>query len=168
MYRDGSNYKSAGWVVFDHPNSAHEAMLNPKLPYQGLSLAEIEQRLQARFEEGKYFVTGQLGIPSVAFYDNGRARTDDDHAWHEFVELEAYPYWDDYAQDERTLEQFLQEVEAVEQWNENLPEEKTFDITESEIRALICGLEMIETPAGLAGGRDRIEVVVDRLKAQIE
>lgn len=113
LYRDASNYKRAGVVLFANPNA--------------LPVPEVEARLRAVLDDGAFFIADQVGIPEVflwspdADYDrdnpppNLRAGqyciSDDDHCWHEFSEVVACGV---PAPDSRTIEAFLSEMEAAQ------------------------------------------------------
>ena len=70
MYRDASNYKQHGEAIFTN--------------HSFLALAEIEQKIRACLNEGKYFIARQVHIEE-RFFD---ALYDDDHPWHEFERVE--------------------------------------------------------------------------------
>jgi hypothetical protein len=74
LYRDGSNYKSWGEVIFSNPES--------------LDMAEIEEKLIHAFLPDKQFIAGQISIPEKFLFTDG-SFTNDDHCYHEFdcVEL---------------------------------------------------------------------------------
>jgi hypothetical protein len=98
-YRDASNYKRIGSVVFQGP------------PFAGLIA-----RLKKAFDGEEFFVAQQVGIPSVAFFDKGEYPVnEDDHCFHQFIEAEATH---DAPTDTRTFLQFVQAVEkaAMDGW----------------------------------------------------
>ena len=70
LYRDYSNYKQHGSVVFANPN---------KLSHQ-LIVEIISQNLI----DGEFFNAEDWRVPSLFFEEN----TPDDHEWHEFVSIE--------------------------------------------------------------------------------
>jgi len=74
MYRDGSNYKFHGEVVFE-----------------GLPDDVAEKRIRDALGgyDGTGFIANQVDIPEVfPFPERYSYREDDDHCWHEFVGLE--------------------------------------------------------------------------------
>ncbi len=71
MYRDAGNYKQHGAVVLSNT--------------EGLGIESAEIRLRAMCD-GDCFNAAQVGLHEPFFEDGA---TDDDHAWHEFVSLEA-------------------------------------------------------------------------------
>lgn len=73
LYRDGSNYKSWGEVVFTNPNQ--------------LTLDEIETRLINAFLPDKLFISHQISIPEKFLFTNGKF-TKFDHCYHEFDSVE--------------------------------------------------------------------------------
>lgn len=92
IYRDGSNYKNAGSVVF----------------VGGIS-EDLEMQFRAALDERCYFIADRVRVPEV-FFTYGEDSTDDDHCWHEFV---AFEDTTDVASDDRTIEQFIGEVKAA-------------------------------------------------------
>lgn len=111
MYRDASNYKKGGEIIFSNPNN--------------LSEKSIEERLSWAMEGGEYFIAGQVGIPEVFLYD-GISLDDDDHCWHEMCRVspsaEAFA---DTKTDTRTIDEFITDVEKAsrdgwELWNPNI------------------------------------------------
>lgn len=95
MYRDGSNYKRGGYVVF---NGCPE------------DLAAYESELRRLLDKSEYFIADQIGVPEVFIWlEPDRRIESDDHCWHEFCgveELAAEPT--DSLQ--RTPAQFLRDV----------------------------------------------------------
>ena len=109
LYRDGSNYKSWGEVVFTNPNQ--------------LTLEEIETRLINAFLPDKLFIANQVFIPEQFLFISGKF-TKFDHCYHEFdsVEICQENPTDDLG---RSINDFLKVVEQVSKqgWEE-------FDILE--------------------------------------
>lgn len=66
MYRDASNYKQHGEVVF-----------------RGTFTPAQEKALKAALEDGEFFNAKVVKVPEVFFETCG----EDDHGWHEFVSL---------------------------------------------------------------------------------
>src|SRR5438477_11545420 len=69
LYRDGSNYKRWGRVVFG-----------------GVCDAAMRERLMAALDGGDLFIAKQVGLPELFFEGSIYA---DDHCWHELPEVEA-------------------------------------------------------------------------------
>ncbi len=97
LYRDGSNYKSWGEVIFSNP--------------ENLTVNEIEEKLLRCFLPDKQFIASQISIPEKFLFANGDF-TKDDHCYHEFdcVELCEEEPTDSL---ERTITNFLLEVETA-------------------------------------------------------
>ena len=70
LYRDASNYKKWGAVIFSNPDV--------------WSLKKIEGELTACFEEQMYFVASQVDIPEVFLFINDYPFSEDDHFFHEY------------------------------------------------------------------------------------
>src|ERR1700694_1477841 len=99
LYRDASNYKSWGSVVFC-----------------GELHAGLSARLRAALESTEFFIADQIRIPEV-FLVPDWPLLQDDHCWHEFVKAEVTSDTADDSHD-RTIEEFVVEVEhaAKEGW----------------------------------------------------
>ena len=69
LYRDGSNFKSWGEVVFSNP--------------ENLTIHEIEAKLLNAFLTDKQFVASQIFISEKFLFANGKF-TKYDHCYHEF------------------------------------------------------------------------------------
>lgn len=74
LYRDASNFKLFGGVVFSNPNN--------------LSLEEIKRRIESRLIDGMYFDPDEWGVPRLRFEDFDE---DLDHGWCEFDECTPCP-----------------------------------------------------------------------------
>lgn len=70
MYRDGSNYKKHGSVVFSNTTN-----ITPEV---------IKDIVTSNLIDGEYFIAEDWDLPSLFFED----KNEDDHQWHEFVSLE--------------------------------------------------------------------------------
>lgn len=107
LYRDGSNYKYWGEVVF--------------LNSENLTVNEITARLLVAFLPDKQFIADQVSIPEKFLFINEKF-TRDDHCYHEFdcVEVCEEDSTDSLG---RSIADFLQDVETASQqgW-------KAFDI----------------------------------------
>jgi hypothetical protein len=97
LYRDASNYKSWGEIIFKN--------------HDKLSLAEIEERLRCSFDSGELFVAAQVSIPEVFLFLQDKL-TDDDHFYHEFHSVEGTN--DDCNDDcDRSIKVFIEQVEQA-------------------------------------------------------
>jgi hypothetical protein len=98
LYRDASNYKSWGSVVFAGPSND-----------------DMQMRLMSAFESGEFFIAQQVRIPEV--FLKGWPLDQDDHCWHAFSSMEET---DEPANDShsRKIVEFVDEVEraATEGW----------------------------------------------------
>jgi len=99
LYRDGSNYKSWGEVIFSNPDQ--------------LTLNGIESKLLDAFLSDKLFVTSQISIPEKFLFVSGKF-TKFDHCYHEFdkVEISQEAPTDDL---NRSITDFLKDVELASQ-----------------------------------------------------
>lgn len=97
LYRDGSNYKSWGEVIF----------LNP----EDLAINDIEAKLLTAFLPDKQFIASLIAIPEKFLFANGQF-TKYDHCYHEFdcVEICQENPTDNL---ERSITDFLKNVELV-------------------------------------------------------
>lgn len=95
LYRDASNYKAWGELIFRNPDT--------------LNLDEIEERLRSSFDSREYFVASQVSVPEVFLFIDNRF-TEDDHFFHEFhaVEFTADQCTDLY---DRAIKAFVEQVE---------------------------------------------------------
>lgn len=98
MYRDASNYKNTGHVIF-----------------RGEISSDLETRLRAALEDGDNFIADQVGVPEI-FFEFGEDSAED-HSWHEFVEATVTS---EDATDTRTVEEFVVAIEAASRagWRE--------------------------------------------------
>lgn len=107
LYRDGSNYKSWGEVIFLDP--------------ENLTVNEITARLLDAFLPDQQFIADQVSIPEKFLFINEKL-TRDDHCFHKFDSVEIC---EEDATDalERSIDDFLLDVEeaAKQGW-------KAFDI----------------------------------------
>jgi hypothetical protein len=97
VYRDGSNYKSWGEVIFRNS--------------EDLAVSEVEAKLLGAFLPDKQFIADQISIPEKFLFTNGKF-TEYDHCYHEFDGLEVS---EEEATDslERSITDFLQDVEMA-------------------------------------------------------
>ncbi len=95
LYRDGSNYKAWGSIVFRHDRR--------------YSIDDLRNRIVAAIHSEGTFTAHQVRIPELFLYLDGDV-TPDDHCFHEFhdlAETDAEPS-DGLA---RTIEEFVHEME---------------------------------------------------------
>lgn len=69
LYRDGSNCKRYGSVIFANP--------------ERLDCEEFAEQLAETMDENTYFIAGQVGIPEVFHWLTDYPVTELDHCWHE-------------------------------------------------------------------------------------
>jgi hypothetical protein len=71
LYRDFSNYKNHGSIIFSNPNN--------------LSLEEIDSEIRKHLLDEIWFIHSKWNLPDLHF-----EKTDwkDDHAWHEYEGVE--------------------------------------------------------------------------------
>lgn len=105
LYRDAGNYKASGVIALE-----------------GELDAERWMAALAKFEEGRWFVAEQLGVPTLCYllYRWSGGPTSADHCWHEFIEFEVtgdappdVPVWG-------AAEEFIARVLAVDEWDGGL------------------------------------------------
>ncbi|MGQ2984335.1 hypothetical protein [Flavobacterium sp.] len=70
LYRDASNYKNFGSIVFSNPNH--------------IALRNIERTIMQNLIDNEYFVAEIWQLPSLFFSE----QNEDDHIWHEYESLE--------------------------------------------------------------------------------
>jgi hypothetical protein len=93
LYRDGSNYKQWGAVVF-----------------RGKCDTSLARRLFAALDNREFFIAHQARLPELFFAD--RPLYADDHCWHELAEVTATSTVPDDPLD-RTIEEFVTEMECA-------------------------------------------------------
>ena len=93
LYRDGSNFKRWGAVVF-----------------RGTCAATLVGRLFAALDHGEFFIAHQVRVPELFFAD--RPLYADDHCWHELAEVTTTSEIPEDSLD-RTIEEFVKEVEQL-------------------------------------------------------
>jgi len=110
LYRDASNYKAWGDVVFGNPDD--------------ITLEEVETRLMKAFDVDGIFVAHQAHIPEIFLYADGSI-TEADHCFHEFdsVEFTEEPRSD---KDSRSIKAFVEQVEleSLHGWKAFNPAER--------------------------------------------
>jgi hypothetical protein len=122
MYRDASNYKQHGEVIFSNQK---------QLPVDG-----IEKQVRACLSEGEYFIARQVHLEERFF----NILYDGDHPWHEFVNVAATddPTFDPDHEYKRDITEFLSDLENAQHagWDEmNVREDLANQLTEQK-RAL--------------------------------
>jgi len=70
LYRDASNYKNFGSIIFHNPNN--------------LSIDDVENIIRSQLIDGEYFYARKLNIPELFF----EIPNSDDHEFHEFENVE--------------------------------------------------------------------------------
>lgn len=93
-YRDGSNYKKSGRVIFSNP--------------ERMRSESVTEELQRAFDGGDLFIAGQIRLPEVFLWAGGNFSYDD-HCYHEFemARLTADVATDTHG---RSIGEFLAEV----------------------------------------------------------
>ncbi len=122
MYRDASNYKQHGEVIFSNEKQ--------------LPVDEIEKQIHSCLNDSEYFIARQVHLEE-RFFD---ALYDDDHPWHEFIRVETTddPTFDPEPEHKRDIAEFLVELENAHRagWDEmNVREDLARQFTEQK-RAL--------------------------------
>jgi len=110
LYRDESNYKKYGHVVFSNPD--------------GVSAEEVKTRLEKSFLQALLFNASQVGLPELFFED---FPLPNDFTLHEFDGVETT---DELPNDHRlrTIQQFMKKVEkeSAKRWVVIDPLERLF------------------------------------------
>lgn len=99
LYRDASNYKSWGEIIFSNPEE--------------FALKDVDTQLRKSFDVDGIFTADQVGVPEVFLYSDGNV-TADDHCFHEFYSVEAS---NDESTDvhKRSIKSFVEQVEGESQ-----------------------------------------------------
>jgi hypothetical protein len=71
LYRDSSNYKNFGFVVFDNPTD--------------INLEELEKPLRAKLIDDTWFYASEWGLPNLYF---NNIDIEANPTWHEFESLD--------------------------------------------------------------------------------
>ena len=104
LYRDASNYKQHGEVILSNETQR--------------TVEEIDQQVRSHLSDGSFFIAQQVHLEERFF----AVVNEDDHPWHEFVQVEATadPVFDPIPETKRDIAQFLQELEQVHHagWDE--------------------------------------------------
>lgn len=72
LYRDYSNYKQYGSVIFANPNN--------------VAFETVMHIIASNLIDGEYFIAQDWDVPEL-FFDE---RNEDDHQWHEFEALKLH------------------------------------------------------------------------------
>ncbi len=97
LYRDASNYKQHGEAILSNETQ--------------LAVEEIDQKIRSLLSDGLFFIARQVQLEERFF----AIVNEDDHPWHEFVQVEATtdPTFDPIPETKRDITQFLKELEQV-------------------------------------------------------
>jgi len=126
MYRDASNYKQHGEVIFSNETQ--------------LPLEKVEKQIRSHLNDGEFFIARQVHLEE-RFFD---VLYDDDHPWHEFVRVMATDdptfdpdYWCEHKH-KRDIAQFLLDLEKAHRagWDEMNVREDLADQFREQKRAL--------------------------------
>ena len=100
LYRDASNYKQHGEVILSNETR--------------LTVEEIDTRIRALLSDGLFFIARQVQLEERFF----ATVNEDDHPWHEFVQVEATA--DPVPESNRDITQFMKELEQAHHsgWDE--------------------------------------------------
>lgn len=108
LYRDASNYKSWGELIFSNPNN--------------LSIDEIDNKLRNNFDQEIFFIAHEIGIPELFIYIE-KALNEDDHCYHEYDSIEEIQINEEIS-DSITINKFIEKVK-----NAHMKGWKAFDPT---------------------------------------
>ena len=104
LYRDASNYKQHGEAILSNETQ--------------LAVEEIDQQVRSHLSDGLFFIARQVQLEERFF----AVVNEDDHPWHEFVQVEATtdPTFDPVPEAKRDIAQFLQGLEQAHHtgWDE--------------------------------------------------
>jgi hypothetical protein len=104
LYRDASNYKQHGEVILSNETQR--------------TIEAIDQTIRSLLSDGCFFIARQVQLEERFF----AVVNEDDHPWHEFVQVEATtdPIFDPVPEVKRDIAQFLKELEQVHStgWDE--------------------------------------------------
>jgi hypothetical protein len=127
MYRDASNYKQHGEVIFSNEKQ--------------LPVDEIEQQIRSLLSDGLFFIARQVHVEE-RFFD---VVSHDDHPWHEYVMVEATsdPTFDPGHEHKRDIAEFMADLEKAHRvgWDEMNVREDLIKQIEKEKRDLKLWLD---------------------------
>jgi len=122
MYRDASNYKQLGDVIFSNETLVTEE--------------EVDKQIRSLLSDGLFFIARQVQVEE-RFFD---VVSEDDHPWHEFVSVEATtdPTFDPVPDQKRDISNFLKELEQAHHtgWDETRVRDDLIQQIEKERREL--------------------------------
>ena len=122
LYRDASNYKQHGEVILSNEKQ--------------LAVEEIDQQVRSLLSDGCFFIAQQVQIEERFF----AVATEDDHPWHEFMQVEATadPVFDPVPEIKRDIAQFLEELKQAHEtgWDETQVRADLIQQIEKEREAL--------------------------------
>ena len=122
MYRDASNYKQHGEVIF--PNETQR------------TVEEVDTQIRSLLSDGLFFIARQVQVEE-RFFD---VVSEDDHPWHEFVSVEATtdPTFDPVPEEKRDISTFLKELDQAHRsgWDEKQVREDLIHQIEKERQEL--------------------------------
>ncbi|MBV6390959.1 MAG: hypothetical protein KPEEDBHJ_00163 [Anaerolineales bacterium] len=122
LYRDASNYKQHGEVILSNESQ--------------LTVEEIDKQVRAMLSDGLFFIARQVQLEERFF----AVMNEDDHPWHEFVQVEATtdPTFDPIPETKRDITQFMKELEQAHHsgWDETQVREDLVRQIEKEREAL--------------------------------
>ena len=122
LYRDASNYKQHGEVILSNETQ--------------LAVEEIDQQVRSLLSDGCFFIAQQVQIEERFF----AVATEDDHPWHEFMQVEATadPVFDPVPEIKRDIAQFLEELKQAHEtgWDETQVRDDLIQQIEKEREAL--------------------------------
>jgi Mg2+ and Co2+ transporter CorA len=122
LYRDASNYKQHGEIILSNEKQ--------------LSIEEIDTQVRAMFSDGLFFIARQVQLEERFF----AVMNEDDHPWHEFVQVEATtdPTFDPIPEAKRDITQFMKELEQAHHsgWDETKVRADLIQQIEKEREAL--------------------------------
>jgi hypothetical protein len=93
LYRDYSNYKNWGEIIFENP--------------ENISIGTIENQIRECLIEGEWFYAHEWEIPDLHFKT---WNIEDDHCWHEFADVEETT---EPATTHNSLKEFLQKIKEA-------------------------------------------------------
>jgi len=122
LYRDASNYKQHGEVILSNETQ--------------MTLEEVDQQTRSHLSDGLFFIARQVQLEERFF----AAVNEDDHLWHEFVQVESTtdPTFDPVPEAKRDISTFLRELDQAHRsgWDEKQVREDLIHQIEKERQEL--------------------------------
>jgi hypothetical protein len=122
LYRDASNYKQHGEVIY--LNETH------------LTVEEVDRQIRSFLSDGSFFIARQVQLEERFF----AVVNEDDHPWHEYVSVAATtdPTFDPVPGQKRDIAQFLKELAQAHRagWDDTQVREDLIQQIEKERQAL--------------------------------